>query len=151
MERDFASRYERALRRSIFPELNKTDEFAPLATEVLGSAGGALSTDLRRRILFRAARSAAIRGQLDDAHRFLAAGQALHGAASDATVRARLAVAEGRADNAIQILRDATDDDARSVLLSILAAERSDDDALRWLADNGVILTDGERLLSISR
>jgi hypothetical protein len=61
LDRDFASRYQRTLRRSIFPELNKTDEFAPLATEVLGSAGGALSADLRRMILFRAARSAAIR------------------------------------------------------------------------------------------
>jgi tetratricopeptide (TPR) repeat protein len=34
-------------------------------------------------------------------------------------------------------LRDAADDDARSVLLSILAVERSDDDAQRWFVDNG--------------
>jgi tetratricopeptide (TPR) repeat protein len=138
LERDFSNRYERALRRSIFPELNKTDEFAPLAIEVLGRSGGTLSPDLRRRILFRAARSAAIHGQLNDARRFLAAGQRLEGPTSDAAARARIAVAEGQTDHAIQLLRDAADNDARSVLLSILAMERSDDEALRWVVDTGL-------------
>jgi hypothetical protein len=39
LERDFASRYEHALQRSMFPELHKIDEFAPLAIEVLDTAG----------------------------------------------------------------------------------------------------------------
>jgi pimeloyl-ACP methyl ester carboxylesterase len=138
LERDFAGRYERALQRSIFPELHSIDEFAPLAIEVLDTAGASLSSDLRRAILFRAARSAAIHSHLDEAQRFLAAGQMLSGAVSDAPARARIAVAKDRTDDAIQILRDAPDDDARSVLLSILAVERSDDEALRWFTENGL-------------
>jgi len=138
LERDFANRYERALRRAVFPELSKIDEFAPLAVEVLDTDGKTLSPDLRRTILLRAARSAAIRGHPDEARRFLTAGQALSGSASDAPARARIAVAEGRTDDAIQILRDVPDDDARSVLLSILAVERSDDEALRWFTEDGL-------------
>ncbi|WP_334396230.1 HTH domain-containing protein [Bradyrhizobium sp. AZCC 2289] len=138
LERDFTSRYERALQRSIFPELHNMDEFVPLAIEVLDPAGASLSPDLRRAILFRATRSAAIRGHLQEAQRFLAVGQGLSGSVSDAPARGRIAVAEGRTDDAIQILRDAPSDDARSVLLSILAVERSDDEALGWFSENGL-------------
>ena len=49
-----------------------------------------------------------------------------------------MAVAEGRPDDAIQILRDLPDDDARSVLLSILAVARSDDEALARFTENGL-------------
>src|SRR6185437_7414047 len=115
-----------------FPELQNVDEFVPLAIEVLDSAGASLSPDLRRAILFRAARSAAIRGRLLDAQRFLAVGQGLPGSVSDEPARARIAVAEGRTNDAIRILRDAPNDDARSVLLSIIALYRGDEEALRW-------------------
>jgi hypothetical protein len=64
LDRDFASRYERALQRSVFPELNKTDELAQLATEILDTKGVALSSNLRRTILLRASRSAAVPQQL---------------------------------------------------------------------------------------
>jgi hypothetical protein len=138
LERDFANRYEAALQRSMFPELHKADEFAPLADEVLAEAGASLSSDLRRAILFRAARSAAVHGGVDEARRLLTAGQAALGSDPDGPARARLAVAEGHADEAIQILRDAEDAESRSVLLSILAAERGDDDALRWFRENGL-------------
>lgn len=89
LDRDFASRYERALQRSVFPELNKTDELAQLATEILDTKGVALSSNLRRTILLRASRSAAVRGNLQDAARFLAVGQSLSGSDSDASARAR--------------------------------------------------------------
>jgi hypothetical protein len=130
LDRDFASRYERALQRSVFPELSKTDEFGQLAAEILDTKGIALSPSLKRTIILRAARSAAVRGNLPDATRFLAAGQSLPGSDSDAPARARLAVAQGRIDEAIQILRDLTDPDSRSTLFSILGKERSADVAL---------------------
>jgi hypothetical protein len=136
LDRDFASRYERALQRSVFPELSKTDELAQLATEILDTKGMALSSNLRRTILLRAARSAGVRGNLQDAARFLAAGQGVPGSDSDASARARLAVAEGRINEAIQILRDLTDPDSCSVLFSILGKERSEDEALNWFAEN---------------
>lgn len=138
LERDFASRYQVALQRSMFPELHKTDEFAPLAAEVLAEAGAFLSPDLRRTILFRAARSAAIHDGVDEATRLLAAGQAAPGSVPDRPARAQIAAASGQADEAIQTLRDATDDESRSVLLSILAVERGDDEALRWFTEKGL-------------
>src|SRR5205823_5768906 len=57
LERDYAARYERLLQRSVFPELHKRDELAPLASELLETKG-APSSDLRRKILLRASRSA---------------------------------------------------------------------------------------------
>ena len=138
LDRDFASRYERTLQRSVFPELSKTDELAQLATEILDAKGIALSSNLRRTILLRASRSAAVRGNLQDASRFLAAGQSLSGSDSDAVARARLAVAEGRLNEAIQILRDLADPKSRAVLFSILGKERSGDEALNWFAENNL-------------
>jgi hypothetical protein len=131
LDRDFANRYERALQRSVFPELSKIDELGQLAAEILDTKGIALSSNLKRTILLRAARSAAVRGNLPDAARFFAAGQSVPGADSDSPARARLAVAEGRLDEAIQILRDLTDPDSRSTLFSILGKERT----LAWLAE----------------
>jgi hypothetical protein len=140
LERDFASRYERALQRSMYPEMHKQDEFAALAAEAI-SAAGSLSTGLRRLILFRASRAASVQGRIDDAKAFLAAGQALPGPASDILPRARLAVAEKRPNQAIQLLRDETEADARTVLLSILFTERGDEEALRWFNDSGLSLS----------
>ncbi|QQN62223.1 hypothetical protein JIR23_21805 [Bradyrhizobium diazoefficiens] len=95
IERDVAHRYERALQRSVFPELSKKDELAQLAAEIIDVKGVAPSSGLRRTILLRAARSAAARGDPVNARRFLAAGQHLSGADPDDPARARLAVAEG--------------------------------------------------------
>ncbi|WP_316169055.1 MULTISPECIES: hypothetical protein [unclassified Bradyrhizobium] len=154
VERDFANRYETAFRRSAFPEASKTNEFAPLAIEILDTdAGKALSQGQRRTILLRAARSAAIHQQLEDARRFLAAAQALTGALSDAPARARIAAAEERIDDAIQTLRDIPDADARSVLLSILAVKRGDERALEWLAETNLspLMLTAHGLLDLSR
>ncbi|MGY4426343.1 hypothetical protein ACVWY2_008792 [Bradyrhizobium sp. JR6.1] len=137
LERDYAARYERLLQRSVFPELNKRDEFAPLASELLETKG-APSSNLRRKILLRASRSASIHGNLDDARRFLAEGRKLSGSEPDELARARLAVAEGRVDEAIQLLRDRTDPDSRTVLFTILANERGAEIATDWLAENNL-------------
>ena len=79
LDRDFASRYERVLQRSVFPELHRQDEIAQLAVELLDTQGTTLSAGLRRKILLRAARSTAIKGSLVDARRFLEAAQNLSG------------------------------------------------------------------------
>jgi tetratricopeptide (TPR) repeat protein len=139
-ERDFTSRYERTLQRSMYPELHKQDEFAALATEAQ-SAAGQLSDGLRRLILFRASRAASIQGRIEDAKAFLSAGTSLPGATSDIPARARLSVAEKKPNQAIQLLRDETDADARTVLLSILFSERGDDEALHWFSESGLSLS----------
>lgn len=137
LERDYATRYKRLLQRSVFPELHKRDEFAPLASELLETKG-APSSHLRRKILLRASRSASIHGNLDDGRRFLAEGQKLSGSEPDELARARLAVAEGRVDEAIQLLRDRTDPDSRTVLFTILANERGYEIATDWLVENNL-------------
>ncbi|UQR68258.1 hypothetical protein LRP30_31225 [Bradyrhizobium sp. C-145] len=48
LERDYAARYGRLLQRSVFPELHKRDELAPLASELLETKG-APSSDLQRK------------------------------------------------------------------------------------------------------
>jgi hypothetical protein len=141
LERDFRSRYDRVLKRSTYPELCNTDEFAALAADVLAAPAGSPSPGLRRLILFRASRAASIKGRVEDAARLLEKGQTFPGPASDLPARARLAVAERRPNQAIQLLRDETDDDARAVLLSIVVAERGDDEALRWFNDSGLSLS----------
>ena len=137
VERDYAARYERALQRSVFPELHKRDELAPLASELLETKGPP-SSGLRRTILLRASRSSSLSGRLEDAQRFLAEAQKQPGTEPDTLARARLALAEGRSTDAIQMLRDSADADDRTVLLAILAAAHGDDAALDWLAENKI-------------
>jgi hypothetical protein len=141
LDRDFSSRYDRTLQRSMYPELEKTDEFAPLAADVLAAPPGLPSSELRRRILLRASRAASVKGRVDDARQLLETGQSSAGAASDLPARARLAVAEHKPNQALQLLRDETDPDALSVLFSIVVAERGDDEALRWFNESGLSLS----------
>src|SRR5262249_37585747 len=105
VERDFVSRYTAAMRRSLFPEAIKSDAVQVLARELIDGPQTKVSTSVRRRILSRAARSSALRGELSDAERFLAAGLPLQGEDSDAPARARLAEARGKLDAAMQLLR----------------------------------------------
>lgn len=142
LERDFAARYDQTLQRSMYPELDKNDEFATLAADVLAAPPGSPSRGLCRQILLRASRAASIKGRIEDAAPLLAAGQAIDGETSDLPARARLAVAQGRPNQAIQLLRDETDPDARAVLLSIVIVERSDDEALRWFNESGLSLSE---------
>ncbi|WP_407193767.1 tetratricopeptide repeat protein [Bradyrhizobium sp. STM 3566] len=141
LERDFSARYDRTLQRSMYPELDKNDEFAALAADVLAAPPGSPSPGLRRQILLRASRAASIKGRIEDATRLLTAGQSFSGETSDLSARARLAAAQGRPNQAIQLLRDETDPDARAVLLSIVIVERRDDEALRWFNESGLSLS----------
>lgn len=141
LERDFSTRYDRALQRLTYPELDKIDEFAALAADVIAAPPGTPSPGLRRLILLRASRAASIKDRIDDATQLLAAGQSFPGETSDLPARARLASAQGRANQAIRLLRDETDPDARAVLLSIVVAERGDDEALHWFSDSGLSLS----------
>lgn len=135
LERDFSSKYQEALQRSFFPELQNQDQFQPLAQQILDRKLVILSQELRRRILLRASRSAALKKDLPAAERYLATAAELSGPDTDLPARARLAEAHGDINTAIQILRDAVDPDARATLLSILAKARGADTALTWLKD----------------
>ena len=133
LERDFSARYRQALQRSFFPELQKQDHFQTLARQILDGNLVILSEELRRRILLRAARSAALMKDLSATERFMGAAAELRGPDTDLPARARLAEARGDIDTANQILRDAVDPDSRATLLSIIARVRGDDVALAWL------------------
>jgi hypothetical protein len=141
LERDFAARYRRAQQRSVFPENASTDLFQPLAREILDGQLTVLSPELRRRILLHAARSASLRHKRADADRFFEAARPLRGPDSDLPTRARIAEAQGDINGAIQILRDATDADSRSVLFTILVRAKGDDAALAWVADQKLSVT----------
>jgi hypothetical protein len=138
IERDFTHRYSIATRRSFFPENNNSTSYQVLAREILDRSQTTLSTNLRRQILLRAARSSALRGELDEAQRFLTVGSSLPGDESDAPARARLAEAEGQLDDAIRILRDEKDADSQSTLFIIVAHHRGDAAGLAFLQDKGL-------------
>jgi hypothetical protein len=138
LERDFGARYRRAMQRSVFPEFAKKDEFLNLAQAVLEIPEGGLSSALRRRILLRATRSRALRDDLQTSETFFAAARRAQGPDSDLPARARIAEGRGNVDEAIRILRDHKSPEARSVLLSVLAKHRSDDNAVAWLVDENI-------------
>jgi hypothetical protein len=138
LERDFNVRYRRAMQRSVFPEFAKKDEFLNLAQAVLDVPSGGLSAALRRKILLRAARSAAVRNSTQNAERFIVAALQAQGPDSDLPAKARITEAHGNIDQAIQILRDEKSAESRSVLLSILARHKGDGDAVAWLADQSI-------------
>lgn len=142
VERDYAQRYRRAIQRSLFPEAQKNDEFYPLAQPILAGTAAAVSPALRRRILLRAARSTALRKNLDFSQRFLDAAAALSGPDSDLPARARLLEARGETDAAILLLRDAKDADARSTLLTVIARAKGEAAALEWFADQRLSVAD---------
>jgi len=135
VDRDLAARFSDAMQRSLFPEALSADPFTSLAQEVIQGAAKAASSSLRRRVLLRASRMAAIRGQIGEAQTLLDAGSALSGDDSDLPARARIAQAEGRVDTAIKLLRDERDADAVSTLLSILLKDKGDDVALEFLRE----------------
>jgi hypothetical protein len=135
LERDFSLRYRRAMQRAVFPENGGEDLFRGLAEEILGCQIR-LSSSLRRRILLRATRNAALRRRVEDGKRYLAVASSLEGPDSDLPARALLAETEQDADTAMRLLRDENDSDSRSVLLAILARVRGDNPALDWLAEH---------------
>jgi len=141
-ERDLANRFGMALKRSLFPEASKSDAFQALAEELQHGEVPRVSQSLHRSIFLRAARSAALRGKLEKSEQFISAAQALPGKDSDLPARARLAEAKGQVENAIQLLRDETDSECRSTLLSILSKNRGGEAAIEWLADLDLSIPD---------
>jgi TIR domain len=131
-ERDLEQRYRRAWRRHLFAETAGTDEFASLGFELVEGRYDQVNPSLRRIVLLRAARSAAAKGKSDDAKAFLAAAEGLKGEEPSFLAQARIADADGKTDEAIQLLRDREEHEARSVLLSILDRRKGTDAALEW-------------------
>src|SRR5262249_5528592 len=74
-QRDLVNRFGLALKRSLFPEASKSDAFQALAEELEQGKFPGVSPALQRSILLRAARSAAVRGQLERSGRFISAAQ----------------------------------------------------------------------------
>ena len=140
LERDFQRRYLLALQRSMFPEFLKVDFLCDLANDVREAT--TLSPELRRTVFFRAARSRALRNDIEEAEEFFAAGAALRGPEAELTPRARIMEARGESETAIRALRDEIDADSRSVLLTLIAKHKGDDAALEWYRDQSLSTND---------
>jgi len=140
LERDLSGRFVRAIRRSFFRETNKVDEFENLADIASETQYEDVAPDLRRRILLRASRSAAVRGSLDKAEALLGAAQALPGKDSDVVARARITERRGDIDGALALVRDENDADARSTVFNMLFKHRGGETALKWFLDEGLRL-----------
>jgi hypothetical protein len=87
LERDLAARYDRAMRRSFFPETTATDEYGSVADIACEPPYTTVAPALRRTIILRAARSAAVRGTLEKAEELLAVAQTLPGGESVVAVK----------------------------------------------------------------
>jgi hypothetical protein len=140
MEHDLTHRYRQAVQRSTFPENAATDSFAELAEVAISEGSEQISRILRRRILLRAARSAALKRHLDTAERLLSAADGLEGPDSDIPARARIAEARGDVEFAVRLLRDEQDVDSVSTLLMVLARRDGDAAALAWAEERAVSL-----------
>jgi hypothetical protein len=109
---------------------------------VLDGAAKAASEQLRRRILLRAARAAALRGRLDDAIHYAGVAENLHGDESDLSARARILVAQEKLDDALRVLRDEKDPEARGTMLSILWQGRNADTAFNWVQEESLTVNE---------
>ena len=134
LERDLAARYDRSMRRSFFPETIEKDEYVEVADVVLDARYKDVSASLRQRILLRGARSAAVRGSLEKAQELLRIAQALPGNESDLLARVRITERTGAVDDAIALVRDQQDSDARSTMLNLVLRHKGPETALRWFA-----------------
>jgi hypothetical protein len=136
VERDLASRFTRAMRRSFFPETTLVDEYVSVADIASEPEYAGVSSELRRRILLRAARSAAVRGTLEKAQELLRQAQKLKGQDSDLLARARI-LEKTDIDGALSLIRDETDADSRSSVFNMLVRHRRPAVGLQWLAEMG--------------
>ena len=150
LEKDLERKHDDTLRRSHFLPLTRKsilgtippDEFEALGNYVLDGSYAAVSASLRRRILLRASRSASVHKKPNEAERFLNVARTLQGPDSDAPAQARLAAARGDIDGAIRVLKDETDKECRSTLLSIIVMAHGIDAGFKWLKE--VSLTPGQ-------
>jgi hypothetical protein len=152
LEHDLENRFKEAIDRSPFPELNHQDELAILAEELLAKGIGR-SPQLRRRVLIRAARMAALRKRGDDAERFLTEAQKLPGSDSIEPTLSLLMEARGDSEGALKLLRDRHDPESISTMLGLLARAKGEEQALDWMASENVrideLTTHGVLVLSI--
>lgn len=140
-ELEYTRRFDLTFRLSGFQEGAANDRLRILAIEVIDGHVG-LGAPLKRQILLRAARSSALKQQVAEAERFLAAAQEVRGESSDVCARARIAEAKGDEQEAIRLLRDETDADARSTLLGIIGRKNGADAALQWMKDTGLKISE---------
>ena len=132
LERDVATRFKEALDQGPFPEFGERNLLAPLAQQMLEEYREVLPKSLRRTILLRAARRAAILKHLDAADRFFAAAQGL-GTGEDAAVEALIVEGRGDGEAAVRRVRDLRDMESIATMLGILTRERGGDVALNWM------------------
>jgi hypothetical protein len=142
LERDLAARYDRAMRRSFFPEAMATDEYGSVADIACEPPYLKVAPALRHTIILHAARSAAVRGSLEKAEELLRVAQTLPGEESDRLARARILEKRGDIDGALVLIRDQTDSDSRSTVLNMIFRHRGLDAALKWFADERLSLRD---------
>jgi hypothetical protein len=138
LERDIENRFQEAIDRSPFPEVNDQDQLSILAEKVLEKSGTRLSQQLRRNVLIRASRSAALRKRAEEAERFLTEAQKLAGPDSDQPALSLNLEARGDADAALKLLRDRHDSDSVSTMLGVVARSKGDDQALEWIASENI-------------
>lgn len=60
------------------------------------------------------------------------------GSERELAARARIMEARGDIEDAIRALRDEKDADCRSIILSVIAKHKGDDDALDWFRDQSL-------------
>ncbi|HWB53170.1 MAG TPA: hypothetical protein VG722_03225, partial [Tepidisphaeraceae bacterium] len=90
VQHEVETRFAFVIRRMTFPEAYRTNGAWPLALEILEGIYGDLPDDLARRVLFKGARTAAIRGNISDAEKLFDAGIARIGTSSSLAPEARL-------------------------------------------------------------
>jgi hypothetical protein len=129
IDRDLQWRFSVAERRGVFQEGAHGDRLVTLGREALQAGSG--SDALRRRILLRAARAAALNSKLSEAQDFFAAAIKLQGPDDAIMAMARLREAQGEVDVAIRLLRDRRDPDSVSTLMDVLRRAKGD----AWLID----------------
>lgn len=145
LARDLAERYRRTMRQMLFTEHAGKDLFANLADTALSAEYAHVDPALRRRIVLRAARSAAVNKDVERAEALVVHARRVAGDDTDRLARARILQARGDIDGAIQLVRDETSSDARSVVLSLLSGAGRDEDAFAWIEAENIsadMLTD---------
>ena len=133
LERDVAARFKEAIDQGPFPEFGDRNLLAPLGQQMLDQYRDILPKNLRRTILLRAARRAAILKHLDDADRFLTAAQSLGTGEEAAPVEALILAGRGDVEAGLRKVRDLRDMDSVVIMVTILTRERSGNAALEWL------------------
>jgi len=138
LERDLSNRFEDAFHRAPFPEASQSNPYGVLAAQILSDYGDNISQPLRRKILLRASRFAALRKRVDEAERFLSQAVALEGPDPQEPAQALLKEARGDPAAAMRLVRDRRDAESISVMMGVMARNAGDQAALDWIASEGI-------------